>query len=389
MNRWDWLRASACALSFFFAGIPGMNAARADSLDKAIETVKNASDEDLRKEIERRLPKKKNGAAKTRSVVPAPRSAAPGAATGLSSLNEAAATGLAALDDAHLLTAARVTSRSIYGTDDRKDWYQVSPGSGLEPLARASVALFDATKLEAPAGGTVRIKAKSFQEVRHICATPKEKYADQPAASFCSGTLVRPDLVLTAGHCVREISGNEAVPEKVAGTKFVFGYLLQNATSDATTVPAANVFAGKEVAGGESGDFADVHRHDWALVRLDRPVPAAVAEPVTNWETASIAKDQRVFVMGFPAGLPLKYAPGARVRDASNNAWFVANLDTFGGNSGSGVYDQTTKKLAGVLVVGEVDYKPDVARGCFLVNLCPESGCSGETVSRLNQVRIP
>jgi hypothetical protein len=366
-----------------------MNAARADSLDKAIETVKSASDEDLRKEIERRLPKKKNSAAKTRSVVAAPRSTAPSAATGLSPLNEAAANGLASLDDAHLLTAARVTSRSIYGADDRKDWYQVSAGSGLEPLARASVALFEAAKLEAPSGGTVRIKAKSFQEVRHICQTPKEKFADQPSAAFCSGTLVRPDLVLTAGHCVREVSGNEAVPEKVAGTRFVFGYLLQNATADATTVPAANVFAGKEVAGGESGDFADVHRHDWALVRLDRPVPVAIAEPVTNWETGSIAKDQRLFVMGFPAGMPLKYAPGARVRDASNDAWFVANLDTFGGNSGSGVYDQTTKKLAGVLVEGEIDYKPDVTRGCFLVNLCPENGCSGETVSRLNQVRIP
>ena len=378
MNRWDWWRASACALSFFFVGIPGMNAARADSLDKAIETVKSASDEDLRKEIERRLPKKKNRAATTRTIVATPRSATPGAATGLASL-----------DDAQILTAARVTSRSIYGADDRRDWYQVSAVSGLEPLARASVALFDATKLEAPSGGAVRIKAKSFQEVRHICATPKEKFADQPSVAFCSGTLVRPDLVLTAGHCVREVSGNEAVPEKVAGTKFVFGYLLQSATADATTVPAANVFTGKEVAGGESDDFADVHRHDWALVRLDRPVPAAIAEPVTNWETASIAKDQRVFVMGFPAGMPLKYAAGARVRDASNDAWFVANLDTFGGNSGSGVYDQTTKKLAGVLVEGELDYKPDVARGCFLVNLCPENGCSGETVSRLNQVRIP
>jgi len=263
MNRCDWRRASACALSFFFAGIPAMNAARADSLDKAIETVKSASDEDLRKEIERRLPKKKNSAATTRTIVATPRSAAPG---------------LALLDDAQILTAARVTSRSIYGPDDRKDWYQVSAVSGLEPLARASVALFDAAKLEASSGGAVRIKAKSFQEVRHICTTPKEKFADQPSAAFCSGTLVRPDLVLTAGHCIREISGNEAVPEKVAGTKFVFGYLLQNATADATAVPAANVFAGKEVAGGESGDFADVHRHDWALVRLDRPVPAAIAE---------------------------------------------------------------------------------------------------------------
>ena len=105
--------------------------------------------------------------------------------------------------------------------------------------------------------------------------------------------------------------------------------------------------------------------------------------------TAPVAQGARVFVMGFPAGIPFKYAGGATVRDASNNASFIANLDTFGGNSGSGVYDQATNKLAGILVAGEVDYKPDTARGCYLINLCPDNGCRGETVSRLSQVRMP
>ncbi len=383
-NR-DLLHAAACALSIFFAGLPAAETARADDMEKAIAAVKGASDEDLRKEIDRRIQKKKNPAkpgAATRGLTT-------GGATARGLSGDAASSGLASIDDAHLLAAAHVTSRSIYGADDRKDWYQVSPAAGLEPLARASVALFEASKIDAASGGTARIKAKSFQEVRHLCATPKAKFADQPSGAFCSGTLVRPDLVLTAGHCVREISGNEALPPSVAGIKFVFGYALQSASADATAIPAANVFTGKEVIGGENGDNADVHRHDWALVRLDKPVPASVAEPVTNWETSSVTKGERVFVMGFPAGMPLKYAAGASVRDASNDAWFVANLDTFGGNSGSGVYDQTTKKLVGVLVEGELDYKPDTDRNCYLVNLCPDNGCSGETVSRLGQVRVP
>lgn len=36
-----------------------------------------------------------------------------------------------------------------------------------------------------------------------------------------------------------------------------------------------------------------------------------------------------------PAGLPTKIAGGATMRDASPNGYYVANLDTYGGNSGS------------------------------------------------------
>ena len=242
-NR-DRLHAFACALSFFLAGMPAAGTARADSMDKAIAAVKGASDEDLRKEVERRLQKSRGTA---RSVA---------ATRGLTS--GAAPSGLASLDDAQLLTAAHAMSRSIYGADDRRDWYQVSSAAGLEPLAHASVALFDASKLDAPAGGTVHINAKSFQEARRLCSTtPPVKFAGQPSGAFCSGTLVRPDTVLTAGHCVREISGNEALPPNVTGVKFVFGYLMQKPDADPTAMPAANVFTGKAVVGGESGDNAD------------------------------------------------------------------------------------------------------------------------------------
>jgi hypothetical protein len=66
------------------------------------------------------------------------------------------------------------------------------------------------------------------------------------------------------------------------------------------------------------------------------------------------------------------------VRDNSNSAFFVATLDTFGGNSGSGVYDDASNKLIGVLVRGEADYKPDQGAHCNRVNQCPSIGCRGE-----------
>ena len=54
--------------------------------------------------------------------------------------------------------------------------------------------------------------------------------------------------------------------------------------------------------------------------------------------------------------------------------YFVANTDTFGGNSGSGVFDLSTLQQVGILVRGETDY---VASGsCNIVNHCPSDGCA-------------
>ncbi len=146
--------------------------------------------------------------------------------------------------------------------------------------------------------------------------------------------------------------------------RFVFGYWMK----DARTAPAA-IFRpsrsspARRLLGGEAAET-----RDWALVRLDRPVPETIAKPVTDWTLDPVQKGQKVFVIGFPSGIPLKYAPGAHVRDVANPGFFVAELDTFGGNSGSGVYDQATKKLVGVLVSGDADYVEDKAKKCWRVH---------------------
>jgi hypothetical protein len=55
------------------------------------------------------------------------------------------------------------------------------------------------------------------------------------------------------------------------------------------------------------------------------------------------------------------------------------DLDTFGGNSGSGVYlHRSPIEVAGILVRGATDYVHDAAADCYRVNRCPDDGCGGE-----------
>ena len=113
------------------------------------------------------------------------------------------------------------------------------------------------------------------------------------------------------------------------------------------------------------------------VVGFDRRVAGRTPLRVSS---RKIADGRAVFVIGHPSGLPAKYAGGAHVRDNRRRAYFTANLDTYGGNSGSPVFDRRTKTVEGILASGEQDF---VKRGdCQVSLVCPDGGCQGEAVTR-------
>ena len=265
--------------------------------------------------------------------------------------------------------AFRVEEKLVYGVDDRKDFYQLNAKQKKE--CDSVVSLWKASDVQDNGSGDSQLQTIKFGDALNLCKD--ERFREQPIGAFCSGFLVGPDLIATAGHCVK--NSND-----LANTRFVFGYRMINKKKVRTTISNSDIYKGKKIIGRrqEPGKGSD-----WCIVRLDRQV-----EGHSHFEnirkSGKISDDANVHVIGHPVGLPLKYAGGAQVRDNLKKSYVVCNLDTYGGNSGSPVInDDKLNEIEGILVRGDTDFK--TVGNCQRSNVCPNTGCSGEDVTRATE----
>jgi hypothetical protein len=270
---------------------------------------------------------------------------------------------LAEFDDASIAKALKANQKVIYGTDDRVDVFQLPAGPNLDDVDSV-VALFDKGDVTDNGNGTSKLNTVNFGTAQNLCSS--ERFRTQPIGAFCSGFLVAPDVIATAGHCAN--AGN------VTNVRFVFGYRMSNATTAITTINNSEIYKGVSIIGRQEVGNGP----DWALVRIDRPVTNHRVVQIRR--SGKISDSQALHVIGHPVGLPTKFAGGAVVRDNSPSAFFVANLDTYGGNSGSPVFNSATHEVEGILVRGETDFVQQ--GGCNVSLVCPSTGCRGEDSTR-------
>ena len=296
---------------------------------------------------------------RTREVTQAPGATAAAESPGS---NEA----LRQFDSQSIAKAVNAQQKVIYGTDDRQDVFQVTDPTSLNDIDTV-VSLFDASDVVDNGDGTSTLKTQNFRAAQNLC--PAERFGEQPIGCFCSGFLVAPDIIATAGHCVN--AGN------VRNVRFVFGFRMLDAATAQTQIDNSEIYSGVSLLGREEVATGA----DWALVRIDRAVSNHALTSIRR--EGKVGDEQVVHVIGHPVGLPTKFAGGAAVRDNQPSAFFIANLDTYGGNSGSPVFNSDTHVVEGILVRGETDF---VRSGnCRISLVCPSTGCRGEDVTRTTE----
>ncbi|MEC7277059.1 MAG: serine protease [Bdellovibrionota bacterium] len=263
---------------------------------------------------------------------------------------------------------AQANQKVIYGDDNRRDVYEVTNPLFLE-MAKSTAALISKRNLSR-SGEETKIFGRKLGDARGLCQD--EPFRDQIASANCSGFLVAPNILVTAGHCIRSASACNSY-------NFVFGFETERQGQDEWSVPTENVYSCKNliktVLDNRTGN-------DYAVVELDRDVTGR--RPMPFRKSGKVTNGQELVVIGHPSGLPTKIADGAFVRNNNNSLYFSASLDTYGGNSGSAVFNVNTGEIEGILVRGETDY---VRNGsCVSSNICPMDGCRGEDVTRITNV---
>lgn len=290
---------------------------------------------------------------------------------------------------AHSLVASTEQIDVIYGSDNRKDYYEADLAqrsisasvAGLVSLNRFS---------KGRVSNTFDIASVSLEDAMNLC--PSEKFSDQMIAPNCTGFLVGPDIMVTAGHCYLMKSTAE---ERCQNSVWVFDYSQKSRYSNPTKgIPLQNIYACEKVLAAKYDGV-----NDFAIIKLSRRVTGR--KPLRVRTTGKISSSTSVMVIGHPSGLPMKIADQGKVTYNSVKETFSTTLDTFHGNSGSPVFDARTGIVEGILTQGKTDYIPsDVkdANSCMVVNTCdnnakkcqtPHEGGSvahGEVVYRITNI---
>ncbi|WP_171946630.1 ankyrin repeat domain-containing protein [Flaviramulus basaltis] len=230
-------------------------------------------------------------------------------------------------------------SRGVYGNDDRKD---VTDAEGIGDFVRATASMINKSNLIINDDGNYLFYGTTLRD-RLVKAHNSNnfdknvKFLDQPTIAVCTGFLIAPDILVTAGHCIDNIYQAE-------NYVWVFDYtneldFIQSKVYNGKkyiVVDPKNVYEVSEVIASLDDDMED-DMDDYSILRLKLK---SDRDPYRFRTSGEIGLSSKIYTIGSPSGLPLKFADNATVLYNSEDKYFQTDIDVFPGNSGGPAFAQ-------------------------------------------------
>jgi len=267
----------------------------------------------------------------------------------------------------------------VYGADSRvntpehRNWRYKSLASSVAAMIPNDALIRSGINR----GGVLNFYKSNLRTSTNLC--PNERFGLQPDVALCTGFLIGPRTLVTAGHCVQN-------QEDCNNNSWAFDYTAKTDFDRLVSLDRRGVYKCSKII---KSVLNEENENDFAVIQLDRPVNRRPLRLRAQF-ASTIFLNEQVFVVGHPSGLPQKIADSAWVTKnyGGKGKFFTTNLDTFGGNSGSPVFNAKTLEVEGILVRGHDDYEWDEKSGCTRPVSCRlhPSKCSGEHVTRITEI---
>ena len=268
--------------------------------------------------------------------------------------------------------------KAIYGKDDRS-FVNFKSSSMINELSKSIALIISKESVDKKIIlSTIEAQLLSNHNGINLCLD--EKFANHHTLNSCTGFLIAPDLVASAGHCFMNSSDCE-------NKLIAFNVRLKNEVSNGYEIFNRNVYECSEIV---SNVFDSSGLQDYAIIRLKKKVKDF--KPLKLRSKGTVTTYDKVFMIGHPMGLPLVVTNSTTINDNSNEYFFKATLNSFEGNSGSPVFNARTFEVEGILVRGEEDFIQNQPEQCYLYQVYEQGTkeiptIKGEGVNRINVIQ--
>eukprot|EP00002_Diphylleia_rotans_P037586 TRINITY_DN8411_c0_g1_i4.p1 TRINITY_DN8411_c0_g1~~TRINITY_DN8411_c0_g1_i4.p1 ORF type:complete len:1084 (+),score=217.34 TRINITY_DN8411_c0_g1_i4:108-3359(+) len=240
-------------------------------------------------------------------------------------------------------------SRETNIPDNPKDHRSVS--STFKSYGKSVAAILLNTQLNSD--GSVQLDQSVKLGDLNIC--PGQRYTKQPLSASCSGFLASANQIVTSGECIKSQQDcNQAL--------FVFGYIMKAKGNATESFSQSQVYRCQSYSVAPRGHV---------VVTLDRPVRDRTPLRISRQKAL---QGERLFMIGHPNGLPLKYVESGYAYYADvaheDNEFQLMDSNSFGDFTGAPVISRGDDAVVGVFVGNSIGYKYNEQAQCLEAHKC-------------------